>query len=64
MSATGSPDTSLILEISKSAPISFNALKSPVLVGFNPTSLIVTSESLISIAPTIKNAADEKSPGT
>ena len=64
MSATGSPETSLILLNSTTAPISFITSSNPVLVGFIPTPLINTSEPGTITAAAMKNAAEEKSEGT
>ncbi len=64
MSATGSPEMFLTLRVSTTPPIFSSIFKTPVRVGFTPTSLIISSESSVIMAPTMRKAAEDRSPGT
>ena len=63
-SATGSPPSSRVFNKVMSAPMSWHTFKIPARVSLMPTFLIVISESGVIKPATMKNAAEEMSPGT
>ena len=64
MSPTGSPPAAVRGVTSTSAPIRSRTSSRPVRVGFTPTPRSTISEPGTSVAAAMKNAAEEKSPGT